>query len=77
MLVNNAGLERMTPLDDAAPEAARLFARIIAINVTGTYLVTRAALPAMRAGARIVNTASVWGRSASRCSAPMLPRNMR
>ncbi len=39
VLVNNAGLERITPLD--APEAETVFRRIIEINVVGTYLVTR------------------------------------
>ncbi|HQT62910.1 MAG: 3-beta hydroxysteroid dehydrogenase [Acidocella sp. 20-57-95] len=62
VLINNAGLEHLTPLDDTSPEAASLFRRIIDINITGTYLVTRAALPKMRSGARIISTSSVWGR---------------
>lgn len=62
ILINNAGLERLTPLEDGSPENAAVFRRIIEINVTGTFLVTRAALPRMGKGGRIVNTASVWGR---------------
>jgi 3-hydroxybutyrate dehydrogenase len=62
VLVNNAGLERITPVDDAAPEAVALFRRILDINVTGMAVVTAQALAAMEEGARIVNTASIWGR---------------
>jgi NAD(P)-dependent dehydrogenase (short-subunit alcohol dehydrogenase family) len=62
VLINNAGLERLTPLDDNSAEAAATFRRIIDINITGTYLVTRAALPKMPAGGRIISTSSVWGR---------------
>jgi 3-hydroxybutyrate dehydrogenase len=39
------------------------FARIIAINVVGTYYVTRAALPLMKAGSNIVLTSSIWGKT--------------
>lgn len=62
VLVNNAGLERITPAGDASPEGIALFRRIIDINVTGMAIMTAQALPAMKAGARIVNTASIWGR---------------
>lgn len=65
VLVNNAGLERLTPIDDGDPATDRLFARIIEINVTGTWAVTRALLPWLGPGARIINTASVWGKSAA------------
>jgi 3-hydroxybutyrate dehydrogenase len=64
ILVNNAGLERLTPLDDASPENEATFRRILEINVTGTFLATRAALAHMREGGRVINTASVWGRVA-------------
>lgn len=64
VLVNNAGLERLTPLDDADPAAEATFRRILEVNVVGTCNVTRAALPKMPAGGRIINTASVWGRVA-------------
>jgi len=63
VLVNNAGLELVTPMlepDDAVEET---FARIIAINVVGTYYVTRAALPLLKAGSNIVLTSSIWGKT--------------
>ncbi len=63
VLINNAGLERMTPLDDAGSENAAVFRRIVDINITGTFLMTRAALPFLGAGGAIVNTASVWSRT--------------
>ena len=64
VLVNNAGLERITPIDEPGRAVERTFARIIEINVLGTYYVTREAVAHMTAGARIVITASVWGKSA-------------
>jgi NAD(P)-dependent dehydrogenase (short-subunit alcohol dehydrogenase family) len=64
VLVNNAGVERLTPLEDDSAENAALFRRVIDINVLGTFLVTRAALKRMAPGGRIVNTASIWGRVA-------------
>jgi 3-hydroxybutyrate dehydrogenase len=64
VLVNNAGLELLTPIRDADPAVERNFRRIVEINVVGTFMLTREALKRMEAGARIVNTASVWGRSA-------------
>lgn len=62
VLINNAGLERLTPLDDISDAAEAIFRRILEINVTGTYLVTRAALPKMAPGSKIISTSSVWGR---------------
>ena len=64
VLINNAGLERITPIEDAGPENLTLFRRILDINVTGMAIVTSQALPQLRPGARIINTASVWGRIA-------------
>lgn len=62
VLVNNAGLERVTPLDDPSVENEATFRRIVEINVVGTFLITRAALPQLSAGGSIINTASVWSR---------------
>ncbi|GLR66944.1 3-hydroxybutyrate dehydrogenase [Acidocella aquatica] len=62
ILVNNAGFERVTPLADCSAENEAIFRRIIDINITGTFLVTRAALPMMSAGGRIISTSSIWGR---------------
>ncbi|MER9936044.1 SDR family oxidoreductase [Mesorhizobium sp. M0088] len=64
VLINNAGLELMTPITDSSDEAEAAFRRIIEINVIGTALVTARALPRMQAGASIINTASIWGRVA-------------
>lgn len=65
VLVNNAGLERMTPMDAPGDEVERTFERIVRINVIGTYFVTREALPLMPDGSSIIITASVWGKSAA------------
>jgi len=64
VLVNNAGLERLTPIRDPDPAVEALFRRIVEINLVGTFMLTREAVKSMRDGARIVNTASVWARSA-------------
>jgi NAD(P)-dependent dehydrogenase (short-subunit alcohol dehydrogenase family) len=62
VLVNNAGLERITPLEDTSKEAEAMFRRIVEINIVGTYLVTRAASRRMASGSAIINTASLWSR---------------
>ncbi len=62
-LVNNAGLELVTPMLDPDDEVERTFERIISINVIGTYYVTRQALPLMQAGSAIVLTSSIWGKT--------------
>ncbi|HEY0291396.1 MAG TPA: SDR family oxidoreductase [Hansschlegelia sp.] len=65
VLVNNAGYERLTPLDDPSAENEATFRRILEINVTGTFLMTRALAPKLGAGGRVINTASVWARTAA------------
>jgi 3-hydroxybutyrate dehydrogenase len=64
VLVNNAGLELITPIDAEGSEVEETFRRIIDINVMGTYYVTREALPRMQDGGRIILTSSMWGKSA-------------
>ena len=64
VLINNAGLELMTPITDDSEAVTQAFRRVIDVNVTGTALVTAAALPRMGRGGAIVNTASIWGRIA-------------
>lgn len=64
VLINNAGLELITPISDPDPSVDSVFRRIIEINVIGTFAVTRALLPKLLDGARIVNTASMWGKTA-------------
>jgi 3-hydroxybutyrate dehydrogenase len=65
VLVNNAGLEGLTPMDEEGDEVERLFARIIEINLIGTYYVTREALLRMPDGSNIIITASIWSKSAA------------
>jgi len=61
ILVNNAGFAESAPLDrlDRA-----LWDKTLAVNLTGTYHCTRAALPGMigRGRGRVINIASVAGR---------------
>jgi 3-hydroxybutyrate dehydrogenase len=64
VLVNNAGLELITPILEPGEAVEDTFRRIIDINVMGTYYVTREAVPRMQTGGRIVFTASVWGKTA-------------
>ena len=64
VLVNNAGLERITPLLDADAAVEETFRRITDINTTGTFYVTRHAVPHMGEGGRVIVTASIWSRVA-------------
>ncbi len=58
-LVNSAGV-RPERRDPAPPPGE--WARIVDVNLTGTYLVSRAALPALaESGGAIVNLASIFG----------------
>jgi ketoreductase len=61
VLVNNAGVSGITAISD--PDDA-LWHQIIATNLTGMYLVTKAVAPRMkdRARGRIINLSSVLGR---------------
>jgi 3-hydroxybutyrate dehydrogenase len=64
VLINNAGLERITPITDPDDAVEDTFRRIIDINVMGTFLMTRHALRKMGQGGRIILTSSIWGRTA-------------
>lgn len=64
ILVNNAGLEMVTPLSYPFEQVTDDFLNILDINVAGTFRVTHAMLPLMPDGGRIVNTASIWGKTA-------------
>jgi NAD(P)-dependent dehydrogenase (short-subunit alcohol dehydrogenase family) len=62
ILVNNAGIAKSAPLartDDA------MWAETLAVNLTGTFLCTRAFLPGMteRGWGRVVNVASIAGKA--------------
>ena len=59
VLVNNAGIAEFAGVEDASPES---FERIMAVNVSGPFLCSRAALPHMTEhGGTIVNMASIAG----------------
>jgi NAD(P)-dependent dehydrogenase (short-subunit alcohol dehydrogenase family) len=62
ILVNNAGIAESALLTKTDDE---LWARHLAINLTGTFYCTRAALPAMiaRGWGRIINIASIAGKT--------------
>lgn len=59
VLVNNAGIERITPVLGATAESDADFRRILDINVVGTYSVTKAIAGRMRTGGRIIMTSSI------------------
>jgi meso-butanediol dehydrogenase/(S,S)-butanediol dehydrogenase/diacetyl reductase len=65
VLVNNAGVVQSGPID-AFSEAD--WDRVFAVNTKGIFLMTRAALPALRASrdACIINTASIAGKQGYR-----------
>jgi NAD(P)-dependent dehydrogenase (short-subunit alcohol dehydrogenase family) len=63
VLVNNAGLELLTPILDSGDDVDATFVRIIEINVIGTWYVTREAVPRMGPGGSIVLTSSIWGKT--------------
>ena len=61
IVVNNAGDSGVTPLDGDQRSDER-WARILDVNLTGTWRVCRAAHPFLAVGGRIVNISSVQGR---------------
>jgi NAD(P)-dependent dehydrogenase (short-subunit alcohol dehydrogenase family) len=57
VLINNAGVAHsLAPVDQLSVETWK---EVIDTNLTGTFLITRAALPLMRTGGTIVNNLSV------------------
>ncbi len=64
VLINNAGLEKVTPLSHPFEKVTEDFLSILDINVAGMFRVTHAILPLMPDGSRIVNTSSIWGKTA-------------
>ncbi|WP_197033181.1 SDR family NAD(P)-dependent oxidoreductase [Thiomonas sp. FB-Cd] len=63
VLVNNAGMEYATPLDDADPQADARWAALLHNNVASMYQLIRAMLPLLEPGATIINQSSIWGRT--------------
>lgn len=61
ILINNAGINRIAPFADIAPED---FALVQQVNVTAPFLLCRAVVPAMKAKGwgRIVNVGSIFGK---------------
>ncbi|MDN4473268.1 3-hydroxybutyrate dehydrogenase [Demequina zhanjiangensis] len=64
VIVNNAGIQRVSPLEDFPPDAFRLIQDLMLVS---PFLLIRAALPGMyeRGWGRIVNLSSVHGLRAS------------
>ena len=69
ILINNAGMQKVAPIDEFPPDA---WDRILALNLTAVFRCTAAAIPGMRSRGfgRIVNTASAHGVVASPFKAP-------
>lgn len=67
VLVNNAGIVARAPLEELSEHT---WSDVVAANLTGTFLVTRAFLPGMksRRSGRIINLSSIAGRAGT----PML-----
>lgn len=63
VLINNAGYQPATPMQDPGARVDDEFRRVIDVNVMGTFYVTREALPKLPRGGRIIMTASIWGRT--------------
>jgi NAD(P)-dependent dehydrogenase (short-subunit alcohol dehydrogenase family) len=69
VLVNNAGIALLRPIADCSAEE---FDNLIAVNLRGVFLGTRAAVRAMRAGGQggsIINASSVAGIVGANCMA--------
>jgi 3-oxoacyl-[acyl-carrier protein] reductase len=62
VLVNNAGISRHRPLEEMSVE---MFESVMKVNVTGTFICCRAAIPVMKQQKRgkIVNISSLGGRT--------------
>ena len=61
VLVNNAAIAKNTPLVD---ESLEIHDRIMAVNVNGTYLMTRAVVPVMSNGGSIIIISSTISKAA-------------
>jgi NAD(P)-dependent dehydrogenase (short-subunit alcohol dehydrogenase family) len=64
ILVNNAGTEYPTPLDDPAHEAGARWQWLLDNNLGSMMRVSRALLPRLADNGVIINQASIWGHSA-------------
>jgi 3-oxoacyl-[acyl-carrier protein] reductase len=61
VLVNNAGINKIGPFTEIAPEDFQLIQQV---NVFAPFMLCQAAVPAMvrKGGGRIVNISSIWGK---------------
>jgi ketoreductase len=62
VLVNNAGLSGHTPIAQDGAEVDELWDAILDVNLHGVWRMTRACLPHMPEGGRVVNISSVLGK---------------
>jgi NAD(P)-dependent dehydrogenase (short-subunit alcohol dehydrogenase family) len=62
VLVNNAGAEHPTPIDNPAPDAMARWSGLLDNNVNSMVRLTRALLPLLPRGASVINQSSIWGR---------------
>ena len=64
VLINNAGTEYATPLDDAAADFMARWDDLLRNNVGSMVRLTRAVLPLLSNGASVINQSSIWGHTA-------------
>jgi NAD(P)-dependent dehydrogenase (short-subunit alcohol dehydrogenase family) len=62
VLVNNAGTEYPTPIDNPAPDAMARWSGLLDNNVNSMVRLTHALLPLLPRGASVINQSSIWGR---------------
>jgi len=60
-LINNAGIEYPTPLNDASPNAEQRWLSLLHNNVSSMYLMTRALTPLIHKSGSVINQSSIWG----------------
>jgi 3-oxoacyl-[acyl-carrier protein] reductase len=71
VLINDAGYTEMIPFSDLDAIGEQVWDRVMAVNVKGPFLCSRAAAPSLRrAGGAIVNVSSVAGIFATGSSLP-------
>lgn len=64
IFIANAGIEAATPIDEPMAAGLANFRKIMDVNITGTFLTLASARKKMSAGASIVITSSIWGKTA-------------
>ena len=62
VLINNAGLSGQNPIDADGSGPEEKWLDIVDTNLTGTFYMTRACLPYIPRGGRIINISSVLGK---------------